>query len=230
MEKNDLDQDRMRERLLDAAIPHVVFDGWTDTAFLAAAADAGIDPALARVIAPRGAIDLAVAYHKRGDRAMLDRLAKADLSSMRFRERVAAAVRFRLEEADREIVRRGMTLFALPNHAPLGASLVWGTADAIWTALGDKSDDINWYSKRAILSGVYSSTILYWLGDDSLGHAATWEFLDRRIDDVMRFESFKARVRENKPLMQLLSGPLKLAGRIRPPRSAADHMPGRTER
>lgn len=230
MQMNDLDQGKMRERLLDAALPHVVFDGWTDAAFLAAAADSGIDPAIARLIAPRGAIDLAATYHKRGDGAMLARLGADSMGQMRFRDRIAAAVRFRLEAADREAVRRAAALFALPQYAPLGASLVWSTADAIWTALGDTSEDINWYSKRAILSGVYSATLLYWLGDDSPGQSATWEFLDRRIEDVMRFESFKAKVRENKPLMQFLSGPLWLAGQIRAPRQAPDTMPGRTGR
>ncbi len=31
------------------------------------------------------------------------------------------------------------TLFALPQHAADGARAIWGTADAIWTALGDTS-------------------------------------------------------------------------------------------
>jgi ubiquinone biosynthesis protein COQ9 len=54
-------------------------------------------------------------------------------------------------------------------HAADGAKAIWGTADRIWTALGDTSDDLNWYTKRATLSAVYGSTVLYWLGDDSPG-------------------------------------------------------------
>ena len=91
----------------------------------------------------------------------------------------------RLEIADREAVRRAAALFALPLYAADGARAVWHTADTIWTALGDTSDDINWYSKRATLSAVYGAVVLYWLGDDSQDHQASWEFLDRRIDDVM---------------------------------------------
>ncbi len=212
-----------KEKLLDAALPHVPFDGWSETAFAAAIADAGIAPALARGLCPRGAIDLAIAYHKRGDARMAERLAQADLSAMRFRDRIAAAVRFRLEAADdRELVRRGMTLFALPQYAPDGARLIWETCDLIWRSLGDTSEDINWYTKRATLSGVYSSTVLYWLGDDSEAHAATWAFLDRRIEDVMRFETFKANMRNNPALSKVLKGPLDILGRIRAPKGAGD--------
>ena len=139
-----------RDALLDAALNHVPFDGWGDATFRAAVQDADVDLALAKAVRPRGAIDLALAFHARGDRAMLDRLEREDLSDMRYRDKVATAVRFRLEECgDREVVRRGVTLFALPHLAAEGAKAVWGTCDAIWDALGDTSDDFNWYSKRA---------------------------------------------------------------------------------
>ena len=110
-------------------------------------------------------------------------------------------------------MRRGMTLFALPHHAAEGAALIWGTADRIWTTLGDSSRDVNWYTKRATLSGVYSSTLLYWLGDHSADHADTRAFLDRRIEDVMRFEKLKAGLRDNALLSGLMAGPLKLLDR-----------------
>ncbi len=216
-----------KEKLLDAALAHVPFDGWSDSAFQAAIDETGVAPGLARGLFPRGAVDMAVAYHRRGDARMVERLKQADLGSMRFRDRIAAAVRYRLEAVeDAELVRRGMTLFALPQYAPDGARLVWETCDQIWSTLGDESDDINWYTKRATLSGVYSSTVLYWLGDQSEGHEATWAFLDRRIEDVMRFETFKANVRKNEALSKVLKGPLDLLGRIRAPKSR-DDMPGR---
>lgn len=214
-----------QDQLLDAVLPHVAFDGWSVAAYDAAVTDTGMAPGLARAHCPRGAVDLAAAYHRRGDRAMIAALAAADTQALRFRDRIALAVRLRLDGADREIVRRGAALFALPQHAATGAALIWGTADAIWTALGDTSEDINWYSKRATLSAVYSATVLYWLGDDSDGHAATWEFLDRRIEGVMRFETLKAQLRDNPVLSRVLSGPLALIGRIRAPVGAAT-MPG----
>ncbi|MBY6113581.1 COQ9 family protein [Mameliella alba] len=217
------------DKILDASLMHVPFDGWSEESFRAAVSDAGVDPVVARGLFPRGAVDLAVAYHKRGDAEMLRRIAAADLDDMRFRDKVAFAVRARIEAVDdREAVRRGTTLFALPLYAPDGARLIWGTADAIWTALGDTSRDFNWYTKRATLSGVYSSTVLYWLGDDSLGAEATWDFLDRRIEDVMRFEKFKAQVRGNRLLSGLMAGPGRVLERVKAPSSRDEDLPGGT--
>ena len=219
--------DQTKTALLDAALMHVPFDGWTEATFRAAAADAGIEMTMARAVCPRGAVDLALAYHARGDAAMVARMRSADMPD-RFRDKIAAAVRFRIEAVtDKEAVRRGTTLFALPMHAADGAKAIWGTADKIWTTLGDTSDDVNWYTKRATLSGVYSATVLYWLGDDSVGNQATWAFLDRRIDDVMQIEKVKAQVRDNKALSALMAGPNWLLGKIKAPSRMPDtDMPG----
>ena len=222
--------DDTKDRLLDAALLHVPFDGWADTSFLAAISDTGIDPTLARALCPRGAVDLALAFHARGDSGMMQRIVASNLGQMRFRDRIAAAVRFRLEVVeDKEVVRRGVTLFALPQYAADGTGAIWNTCGLIWEALGDTSDDVNWYTKRATLSAVYSSTVLFWLGDDSPGHQATWDFLDRRIDNVMQIEKFKAQVRNTPALKPLLAGPNWLLDQIRAPQKTKDmDLPGTT--
>lgn len=195
------------ETLARAALPHVPFDGWSDETFRLACIDCGIDPALARLHAPRGGIDLAVAAHVLGDREMRKQLAALDLSGLRFRDRVIEAVMLRLTAAgDRESVRRASAMFALPQHAAEGARLVWATVGQIWEALGDTSDDLNWYTKRATLTAVYGSSLLYWLGDDSPDLAPTRDFVTRRIEGVMAFEATKAKLRANpltSPLMKL---------------------------
>ena len=122
-------------------------------------------------------------------------------------------------------MRRGTTLFALPQNAGDGVRAIWGTADTIWTALGDTSDDLNWYSKRATLSAVYTATVVFWLGDDSPDHHATWEFLDRRIDNVMQVEKLKASARNNPLSKAILAGPLRFLGQIKAP-VTPDDLPG----
>lgn len=217
------------DKLLDAALTHVVFDGWSEAAFADALQDCDMTRDEAAIMGVRRPLDLAVLFHKRGDAAMVARLKRENLLSMKFRERVAAGVRYRLEEvaAHKEAVRRGSTLFALPQNAPQGASLIWGTADAIWTALGDASQDYNWYTKRATLSGVYGSTVLFWLGDQSPDHQDTWEFLDRRIENVMQFEQVKAQVRGNPVASKLLAGPSWLLSKVRAPVKMPDpDLPG----
>ena len=208
----------LKDRLLDAALPNVPFDGWSPATFRTAVAATGCTGAEAGAACPRGAADLAVRFHERGDEEMAARLRGMDLASMKIRERITAAVRARIEAiGDREAVRKGAALFALPHMAAEGTRLVWNTADAIWNAVGDRSDDINWYTKRATLAGVYGSTVLFWLGDDSPDHENTWDFLDRRIEDVMRIEKAKAQVRDNPVLSRMLSAPMALLGKVRAP-------------
>jgi ubiquinone biosynthesis protein COQ9 len=212
------------DELLDAVLLHVPFDGWSPTAFNAAVADTGIEMAAAKAICPRGAVDLAIAYHLRGDALMVAALAGADLSDMRFRDRVAHAIKVRLSDADKEVVRRGSALFALPHMAGDGAKLIWGTADAIWTALGDTSRDVNWYTKRATLSAVYGSVVLYWLGDDGTGID---DFIDRRIENVMQFEKIKAQVNDSPVLKPFTNALAQLTGMIKAPPAMPDlDLPG----
>ncbi len=219
------------DALLDAAMMHVPFDGWSETTLRAAARDAGIAPAEARALFPRGAVDMALAFHRRGDDRMAKRLRAEDLSSLKFRERVTRAVRTRIEVVeDKEAVRRGTTLFALPQYAADGSRAIWGTADRILDTLGDTSDDVNWYTKRATLSGVYGSTILFWLGDDSLEAQDTWAFLDRRIEDVMRIERFKAGVANNAVGRALMAGPNWALSRVRKPAGLGGFPGGRRVR
>ncbi|MEM6440328.1 MAG: COQ9 family protein [Pseudomonadota bacterium] len=210
------------EKILAAAPIHVTFDGWTRAALEAACRDAGVDQAMIKACFPRGGVDAALAFHRRGDRLMAEAFAAEAHGGWGFTQKVTRAVRLRLEVVSdaREAVRRGAALLSLPIYAPDAARAVWGTADAIWTAVGDASEDGNWYTKRATLSGVYSATALYWLGDETPGASATWEFLDRRISDVMRIESTKAALRRN-PLGRLAlgmqDGLMKL---VKPPRAA----------
>lgn len=225
--------DSVRAAVVAAALPHVVFDGWTDRALAHGVADAGVEPGLSRLAFPRGGVDLALAFHDLKDAELAARLTSEDLQGLRFRDRIAYAVALRLEiiADDREAVRRGVALFALPPYAADGARAIWRTADTIWTGLGDASRDYNWYTKRTTLSAVYSSSLLYWLGDDTPDFAATREFIQRRIDNVMSFEEAKARIAKNPLAAAVLKGPQLLLDRVRAPDdTAASELPGRWRR
>jgi len=181
------DSDR-RDVLLDAILTHVAFDGWTQTALLRAGEDLGLSASDVALIFPRGPEEAIQAFSRRADTQMLSALEELDLQEMRVHERVTAGVRARLEcvAGHREAVQRGLSFFAMPQNARLGLSCLYRTVDAIWYAAGDRSTDYNYYSKRLLLSGVYSSTVLYWLNDRSEDFAPTWAFLERRIGEVMK--------------------------------------------
>jgi len=220
--KNDhLEASRLRAELLEAIVPHVPFDGWSDPAFAAAVSDLGVDPVLARVVCPRGAIDLAAEYHRAADRQLAAALAVAEFEGLRFRDKVATAVKMRIGMVDAELVRRASSAFALPHNMALGGRLVWETSDVIWRGLGDTSEDFNWYSKRLTLSGVFSATVLFWIGDESPDHAETWDFLGHRIDGVLQFEKVKGglmRLPGVKSFLESIRAPVPMAapGKVAP--------------
>ena len=215
-------------KLMLTALPNVAFDGWSNSTFVAACREADISERKARLFCPRGALDLAIAFHKWGDDQFETAFTKKKFSELKVREKIRKAVKLRIKVAsDKEAVRRGVVLFALPIYAFEGSRLIWDTADLIWESIGDKSEDYNWYSKRAILSAVYASTVLYWLGDNSEGSEETWHFLDRRIEDVMKFETAKVQLKTNKFTKEFNGLTGKFLKKIkRPSRNVDPNLPG----
>jgi len=186
----------LRDAVLGGALPHIPFDGWSWTALRRGARDAGLLPIDAERAFPGGGLDAVEHHNALADRLMAVGFAAADTDGLKLRERVALAVWMRIDGAvaDRDAVRRGMALLALPQNAPTAARLLYRTVDAIWRVVGDTATDWNFYSKRALLAGVYSATLLYWLSDDSPGRAASWSFLERRIGDVMALPRLAGRL------------------------------------
>lgn len=186
----------LRDAIMDAAIAHVPFDGWGREAAIRGAEDIGLDAAAAMRAFPDGARDM-IAWHLRmADRHMAEALAEMDLASMKIRERIATAVRVRLQQnaQHREAIRKAMAFLALPQNAPMAAQALYRTVDEMWFQAGDTATDWNFYSKRALLAGVYSSTVLFWLNDKSEDFHDTWAFLDRRIADVMKVPKLTGRL------------------------------------
>ena len=189
------DRDKLRAELLEATLGHVPFDGWSLAAFNAAAKDLRLEPAVALNEFPGGMAEMLDYYHRQADRRMTAELSRSDLAAMKIRDRIALAVRTRLEQnaRHREAIRQALAFLAMPHNAPLGARCLYRTVDAIWYAAGDTSTDFNFYSKRGLLAGVYGATVLFWLNDKSDGFVETWAFLDRRIADVMRIQRLRGR-------------------------------------
>ena len=196
--KKKSDDATLKEAVLAAALKHVVFDGFTDKVLAGAAKEAGVDKGSVTRLFPEGALSLVEAFSQSADAEMQRHIAALDLKGMKIRERIAAAVKARIAalRPHKEAARRAAAFLTLPPHAALGAKLVYRTVDAMWRAIGEKSTDFNFYTKRGILAGVYSATLMRWFTDDSADEHATAAFLADRIENVMQFEKFKARARE----------------------------------
>ena len=201
--------ERERERLIEAILPDVPFDGWTRRALRHAARRLDIPESEALALFPRGAPDLIAEFSHWADRRMLERLATAAAEPAGLSRLVAMALRLRFEVMLpwREGVRRGLSVLALPQNVPLGLRLLYDTVDAVWHGVGDHPTDFSFYTKRATLAGVAAAATLYWLDDRSPNFAETQAFIERRLADLHRLSGLRQRLAG---AADMLPNPLRL--------------------
>jgi ubiquinone biosynthesis protein COQ9 len=207
----------LRRRLALPVGENAVFDGWSRDAVDTAADGLGIDRSQARLAMPKTQAGMVDCYIQGVDRALEEHFTEEQLAGMKIRAKIRSLVWRRLEimASAREAVRRGVAILAMPQNLPLGMRIGWRTADLMWRIAGDTSTDYNHYTKRLLLGGVYASTLLVWLDDQSEDWSETGAFLDRRIDDVMKIEKYKAEGRGSGQHLSLA----RFLGRLRyPPR------------
>jgi ubiquinone biosynthesis protein COQ9 len=212
----DMNLDELKAALAPRLGAHAAFDGWGEAALAMAAAELGVPADRASLAFPGGGAEMVDAWFDWVDLAMAEAFPPEKIEAMKIRDRIRSLLLFRLQTLvpHREALRRALAMLALPRNAPKGAALAWRSADRIWRLAGDKASDFNHYSKRAILIGVYGSTTMIFLDDESEDLADTKAFLDRRIDDVMRFEKAKARWKSSSAPRFSLS---RFLGRLRYP-------------
>lgn len=211
----DLTLDEMRIALAPKIAAAAIFDGWGDAALVSAAVEAGIDPAVARLAYPGGAMDMIAGWIAWVDARMAEKFDAEVLAQMPIRERIRALVWFRLETVSglEEALRRALAIEAMPQNLVRTAKLGWSSADAMWRLAGDTATDYNHYTKRAILASIYAATLAVFVGDESEGKADTRAFLDRRIEGVMKFEKAKARLLKEREHFDVV----RFLGRLRYP-------------
>ena len=216
VEPADMNLDELRAALAPVLPAHAAFDGWSNAALAMAANELGVPPERARLAFPGGQAEMIDAWFDAIDKAMLDAFPPDRIAAMKIRERIRELILFRFEamRPNREALRRALAILAQPQNLAAGARLAWRAADRIWRVAGDTATDFNHYSKRFILVGVYGSTTLVFLDDGNPDLADTRAFLNRRIDDVMRFEKFKASWRGTRERLPSLS---RFLGRLRYP-------------
>jgi len=187
--------ERIRRQLALAVGENAAFDGWTQAAVDLAAEQAGVPLEQARLAMHKDAVGLIDLYGQAIDRQLAQAFPPERIAAMKIRARIRDMLweRLLLQAPAKEAVRRALAILAMPQNVAAGARLSWRTADHLWRLAGDTATDFNHYTKRATVAAVYGSTLLAWLGDESEGDSDTAAFLDRRIDQVMRFEQFKAR-------------------------------------
>lgn len=203
-----------RQELLAAMLAHVPFDGWTRKALRNAVKDTDLPKGADALYFPGGALEVISYWSEQCDQQVEAHLASLDQDNMKIRDKVTQGVLARLKAIGKHEVaaRRAISRLALPDAVGHAPQHIWATADTIWRAIGDTSTDINYYSKRTILSGVISSSMLSWLADDSDDKVRARKFLDNRIANVMQIEKAKW---EFKKRRDQLPNPAEVLGRLR---------------
>ncbi|MBI1208357.1 MAG: COQ9 family protein [Azospirillum sp.] len=212
-----MDMISIRDRILLATLPNVMFDGWTDYSLRNGVAAAGFEAHMAVRAFPGGIADLLDHFNAWADRGMEAALADHDLAVLAPNQRVALALRLRFEYLTpyREAVRRAVTFVALPTNAALAARLVYRTIDTLWFAVGDTATDFSFYSKRAMLAAAIVPATLYWLMDDSEGAANTMTFLERRAETIVGAGKTFGRLGQLGDALRYIPSPFRFARQLR---------------
>ena len=179
------------QALLDEALKLAPLHGWTQRNATLAGKALGFSAGETELLIPHGPADLAALLSQRHDARALEMLADVHASNLKIRERIRRAVEARLDAAARDepALRRWSGYLSLPPNLALGARLTWQSADVLWRWAGDTSTDENHYTKRLLLAGILTGAGAIRM---SSGRKAALEFVDRRIDNVMAFEKWKA--------------------------------------
>lgn len=178
-------RDEIKKQIITRALIHVPFDGWSQDVLERAASEEGLDPSYGWRLFPAGVLDAISFWSHMLDQDMLQALPPPE--SLRVHEKVTLAVKTRLTllAPYREAARKTATFLSYPQYMGKAGHLLYQTVNEIWYYAGDTSTDYNFYTKRALLAWVYSTTFLYWLRDHSEEQEKSWTFLDRRIKEVL---------------------------------------------
>tara|TARA_Y100000052_G_scaffold26426_2_gene31368 strand:+ start:31888 stop:32499 length:612 start_codon:yes stop_codon:yes gene_type:complete len=187
----------LTEKILAQALPLAAIEGWTPLVYRKACDQAGVSLSEAALALPNGSDSLVPALLDLQISKISTTLKALPLGEMKIRERVTKGVEIWLDLLSEhpEALRKALDWLAVrPLASRSLPALIWSVADAIWTGIGDDATGFTYASKRTTLSAVITSTLAVWRknADDKTVWMA---FLDRRIEDVMAFEKFKASVK-----------------------------------
>jgi ubiquinone biosynthesis protein COQ9 len=171
----------MKEALLSEALRLVPKHGWTRLTLQEAARALNLPPTAHGLV--RGEVDLVAFFIEQSNASLAAAVDVSDDLNLTMREKVHSAAKARLQMVVpfEGSWAQALAVLAAPYNVPQGASLLHATSDEILHVSGDKSTDMSWYTKRALLSLAYSASELYMLTDQSAGKQDTWRFLEQRI-------------------------------------------------
>uniref|UniRef100_A0A8C5UQC0 Ubiquinone biosynthesis protein n=1 Tax=Microcebus murinus TaxID=30608 RepID=A0A8C5UQC0_MICMU len=151
-------EEQLQHRILTAALEFVPAHGWTAEAIAEGAQSLGLSRAAASMFGSDGSELI-----------------------LHFVTQCNARLAHVLEEEQ----KLALSVLMLPHNIPSSLSLLTSMVDDMWHYAGDQSTDFNWYTRRAVLAGIYNTTELVMMQDSSPDFEDTWRFLENRVNDAM---------------------------------------------
>ncbi|XP_045813523.1 ubiquinone biosynthesis protein COQ9-B, mitochondrial [Trifolium pratense] len=194
-------------RLLSASLTHVMKLGWTEAALVAGAKDVGLSPSIVGSLSRKEAA-LVEFFMDDCLQRLVDRIdSDGSLKTLTPSDCISMLIRLRLEMQAPYISTwpQALSIQAQPANVPTSFKQRAMLVDEISHAAGDTASDIDWYAKRTVLGGIYSTTEIYMLTDGSAGFRDTWAFLDARVKDAF---DLKKTIQEAQYLAEAVSAGL----------------------
>ena len=200
-----------RTKFLEEFLKNATFDGWTDKTIEYTCEKLGLDTDFGYILFPNGIDEICTSFAKSIDDKMEKYLQKNPILVDKIRDKIHFLIMLRLKyytpykESISKLVRSNYN----PRYVIRSAKMLWKTADNFWHHIGDDSTDFNYYSKRFLLSCVYSRSLLYWLSDESEEYNDTKLFVEKRITEVLKIGGLKRKFEKIKklPFIRLLFKP-----------------------
>ena len=182
----------MRLDILKVAKKHIFFDGWNDKIIDSIARKSKFKSEEIGVLFPKGYKSILELYLLDLNDDMIKACQKINLSKMKTHERIREIILLRLKnnEKDKKLIRKTFFSLMLPQHYKIATATLYDVVDKIWFITGDNSTDFNFYTKRAILALIYSSTVFYWLNNNK-NLEQTKIFLNKQLKKIATFTKVK---------------------------------------
>ena len=201
MKTNTLDNNQIRFVLIRAMLTHVPFDGWTWEAMEQGAKDISFEKKktsssrikIFKDLFKNGSIDFIDIFSEIIDLEVKENYDLIEPKPEKVPEKIKKIIMIRLSlcQKYKEAVRSSIPLTAIPKNAKVSIKILYRTCNSMWRIAGDKSTDFSFYTRRISLAAVYTSTLLFWLNDNSNNNVETEYFLQRRLNDINKISSLK---------------------------------------
>ncbi|XP_044290139.1 ubiquinone biosynthesis protein COQ9, mitochondrial isoform X2 [Varanus komodoensis] len=186
-------EEQLQHRILTAALEFVPALGWTPDAIAEGAKSLGLSVAAAGLFHNDGS-ELVLHFVSRcnsrlsellEEQEKLVQLGQAEKKKTDQFLKDALEARLRMLIPYIEKWPQAISILLLPHNIPASLNLLSSMVDDVWHYAGDQSTDINWYTRRTVLAGIYNTTELVMIQDSSPDFEDTWSFLQNRITDAM---------------------------------------------